>query len=180
MLFGRKMSFFVQPVCRSDGFPTESQVMTPSRSPSSERHTYGAFTAGQIGKILRFGIVGGVGTILNTLLVLLFLSLAGRIHEINPGGHLAATLAAVAAWGICCGIKYLLNAAWTFRLWPPNWRQAGQYYLAALSAFFIQIALLNLLLFLIQPDRPVETAVLNGVAVATGSLFNYLFITDCP
>lgn len=130
---------------------------------------------GQIGKILRFGIVGGVGTVLNTLLVLAFLSLADRIHDINPGGHMAATLAAIAAWIVCCGVNYLLNSAWTFRRWPPNWRQAGQYYLAALSAFFVQIALLNLLLFFIQADRPVETAVLNGVAVVTGSLFNYVF-----
>lgn len=130
---------------------------------------------GQMGKILRFGIVGGVGTVLNTLLVLAFLSLADRIHDINPGGHLAATLAAIAAWMVCCGVNYLLNAAWTFRRWPPAWKQAGQYYLAALSAFFIQIGLLNLLLFFIEADRPVETAVLNGVAVATGSLFNYVF-----
>jgi len=128
-----------------------------------------------MGKILRFGIVGGVGTVLNTLLVLAFLSLADRIHDINPGGHLAATLAAIAAWMVCCGVNYLLNAAWTFRRWPPAWKQAGQYYLAALSAFFIQIGLLNLLLFFIEADRPVETAVLNGVAVATGSLFNYVF-----
>jgi len=135
----------------------------------------GGLFRGQMGKILRFGIVGGLGTVLNTLLVLAFLSLADRIHDINPGGHMAATLAAVAAWVICCGVNYLLNAAWTFRRWPPTWRQAGQYYLAALSAFFIQIGLLNLLLFFIQADRPVETAVLNGVAVATGSLFNYVF-----
>lgn len=135
----------------------------------------GGILAGQVGKILRFGIVGGLGTVLNTLLVLALLSLADRMHNINPGGHMAASLAAITAWGICCGVNYLLNAAWTFRRWPPTWRQAGQYYLAALSAFLIQIALLNLLLFFIQADRPVETAVLNGVAVATGSLFNYVF-----
>lgn len=129
----------------------------------------------QVTKILRFGVVGGLGTLLNTLLVLLFLSWAGRIREIDPGSHAAASLAAVGAWIICCGVNYLLNAAWTFRRWPPRWGQAGQYYLAALSSFVIQILILNLLLFFIQTDRPVETAVLNGVAVATGSLFNYLF-----
>jgi putative flippase GtrA len=149
--------------------------MPHSRSASSHHRKPGGIFARQIGKILRFGIVGGLGTVLNTLLVLTFLSLADRIHDINPGGHMAATLAAIAAWAICCGVNYLLNAAWTFHRWPPTWKQAGQYYLAALSAFFIQIVLLNLLLFLIQPDRSVETAVLNGVAVATGSLFNYVF-----
>jgi len=142
--------------------------------PTHKPRTPGIF-AGQIGKILRFGIVGGLGTLLNTLLVLAFLSLADQIRDINPGGHMAATLAAVAAWAICCGVNYLFNAAWTFRRWPPTWRQAGQYYLAALSAFLVQIVLLNLLLFLVHPDRSLETAVLNGVAVATGSLFNYVF-----
>ena len=148
----------------------------PSTRPFSPRpRLLGGILGGQVGKILRFGIVGGLGTVLNTLLVLAFLSLADRIHDINPGGHMAASLAAITAWVICCGVNYLLNAAWTFRRWPPTWRQAGQYYLAALSAFLIQIALLNLLLFFVQADRPVETAVLNGVAVATGSLFNYVF-----
>lgn len=146
-----------------------------SRPFPSSRPWHSGIFAGQLGKILRFGIVGGLGTILNTLLVLFFLSLAGKIREINPGGHLAATLSAGVAWGICCGLNYLLNAAWTFRRWPPAWTQAGQYYLAALSAFCIQIALLNLLVFVLQPDRPMETALLNGVAVATGSLFNYVF-----
>ena len=129
----------------------------------------------QVKRILRFGVVGGIGTLLNTLLVLLLLSWAGRTRDIDPGSHTAASLAAVGAWIICCGVNYLLNAAWTFRRWPPRWKQAAQYYLAALSSFLIQITILNLLLFFIQTDRPVETAVLNGVAVATGSLFNYLF-----
>ena len=129
----------------------------------------------QVTRILRFGVVGGIGTLLNTLLVFLFLMGADRLHDIDPGSHTSATLAAVGAWVICCGINYLLNAAWTFRRWPPRWAQAGHYYLAALSSFLIQILILNLLLFFIQTDRPVETAVLNGVAVATGSLFNYLF-----
>ena len=148
--------------------------MPQPRTDSPHPQGLGEVLGGQMGKILRFGIVGGAGTVLNTLLVLAFLSLAGQIHDINPGGHMAATLAAIAAWMVCCVVNYLLNAAWTFRRWPPTWKLAGQYYLAALSAFLIQITLLNLLLFFIQADRPVETAVLNGVAVATGSLFNYV------
>lgn len=149
--------------------------MMATRSRPLHHRISRGISRGQVTRILRFGVVGGIGTLLNTLLVLLFLSWAGKSRDIDPGSHSAATLAAVGAWVICCGVNYLLNAAWTFRRWPPAWSQAGQYYLAALSSFLIQIFILNLLLFFIQTDRPVETAVLNGVAVATGSLFNYLF-----
>lgn len=148
--------------------------MTSSRPPLHHRMARG-IPRSQVTRILRFGVVGGLGTLLNTLLVLLILSWAGKMRDIDPGSHSAASLAAVGAWVICCGVNYLLNAVWTFRRWPPTWSQAGQYYVAALSSFLIQIFILNLLLFFIQTDRPVETAVLNGVAVATGSLFNYLF-----
>ncbi|NBR70686.1 MAG: GtrA family protein [Verrucomicrobia bacterium] len=129
----------------------------------------------EIRRILRFGIVGGAGTLLNALLMWGLLSLANTFLGLDPGGHRLATAAAFVAWIVCCGTNFLLNAAWTFRAWPPSWGQAKNYYLSAALAFLFQIFLLNLLLFLLETDRPIETAVLNAVAVATGSLLNYLF-----
>ncbi|NBR63122.1 MAG: GtrA family protein [Verrucomicrobia bacterium] len=85
-------------------------------------------------------------------------------------GQSAATL----SWILCCGTNYLLNALWTFHHWPPHWRQALHYYATALLSFGVQILILNLLVYLIVTERPIETAVLNGVAVATGALINYL------
>ena len=129
----------------------------------------------EISRILRFGLVGGAGTILNALLMWGLLSLGNIFLGLNPGGHRVATGAALLAWIVCCGTNFLLNAAWTFHSWPPSWRQAKNYYLSAALAFLFQIFLLNLLLLLLETDRPIETAVLNAVAVATGSLLNYLF-----
>ena len=57
----------------------------------------------------------------------------------------------------------------------PHGHRPKKYYLSAALAFLFQILLLNLLLLLLETDRPIETAVLNAVAVATGSLLNYLF-----
>ena len=129
----------------------------------------------EINRILRFGLVGGAGTLLNALLMWGLLSLGNIFLGLDPGGHRVATGAAFLAWIICCGTNFLLNAAWTFHAWPPSWRQAKNYYLSAALAFLFQIFLLNLLLLLLETDRPIETAVLNAVAVATGSLLNYLF-----
>lgn len=129
----------------------------------------------EIIRIFRFGLVGGVGTFLNAFVVWFLLSLGHAFLDLNPGGHRVATGAAVIAWVLCCGINYLLNAAWTFRSWPPSWKMARQYYLAAAVAFVFQLLLLNLLLFIISPERSLETATLNAVAVATGALLNYLF-----
>ena len=129
----------------------------------------------EIIRILRFGLVGGVGTLLNTLIVWLLLSFGYSWLSLNPGGHRAATGAALFAWIICCGINYLLNAAWTFQVWPPSWKLLRQYYLTAALTFIFQLLLLNFLLFLLETNRPIETAALNAVAVATGALLNYLF-----
>jgi len=129
----------------------------------------------EIIRILRFGLVGGAGTILNTLIVWIFLSLAHSSFDLDAGGHRVATLAALFSWTICCGINYLLNAAWTFQVWPPSWKLLRQYYLSAALTFIFQLLLLNFLLFLLETNRPIETAALNAVAVATGALLNYLF-----
>ena len=45
--------------------------------------------------------------------------------------------------------------------------------MAAVS-FVFQLLLLNFLLYLLNANRPLETAVLNGVAVASAALINYL------
>jgi len=129
----------------------------------------------EIVRILRFGVVGGFGTLLNAILMWGLLSLGNIFLGLDPGGHRVATGAAFLAWIVCCGLNFLLNAAWTFHAWPPSWRHAKKYYFSAALAFLFQIFLLNLLLLLLEADRPIETAVLNAVAVATGSLLNYLF-----
>lgn len=143
-------------------------------SPRSRR-PLPALSPEQIRRMIRFGLVGALGTLLNSVLVWLLLSLAQKTGDLDPSSHLTASVAAVIAWIFCCGTNYLLNAAWTFRQGPPTWVQAGHYYVAAFSAFLIQLALLNGLLLLLDTTRPIETAALNGVAVATGALFNYLF-----
>ena len=129
----------------------------------------------EISRILRFGLVGGAGTILNAVLMWGLLSLGHTLFSLNPSGHRVATTAAFLAWIVCCGINYLLNAAWTFHSWPPSWRRARHYYFSAALALIFQLLLLNFLLLLLEPDRPIETAVLNAVAVGMGALLNYLF-----
>jgi putative flippase GtrA len=52
---------------------------------------------------------------------------------------------------------------------------ARHYYFSAGLALIFQLLLLNFLLLLLEPDRPIETAVLNAVAVGMGALLNYLF-----
>ena len=129
----------------------------------------------EIVRILRFGFVGGFGTLLNALLMWGLLSLGSTFLALNPSGHRVATAAALIAWIICCGGNFLLNSAWTFRAWPPSWHKAQQYYLSAALALVFQLFLLNFLLLVLETDRPIQTAVLNAVAVATGALLNYLF-----
>lgn len=125
-------------------------------------------------RIFRFGIVGASGTLLNTLVVWILLSFGHNHLGWHPADHTVVTAVAVLSWVICCGTNYLLNAWWTFHHWPPHWRQALHYYFTALFSFAVQLLVLNLLVYLLVTERPIETAVLNGVAVATGALLNYL------
>lgn len=148
--------------------PTTAQNRPRLRPPSSALPK-------ELVRILRFGLVGGAGTLLNALLMWSLLSLGLVFFGLNPSGHRVATAAAFLAWIVCCGTNYLLNAAWTFHAWPPSWRLARHYYFSAALAFIFQLFLLNFLLFLLPTSRPFETAVLNAVAVASGALLNYLF-----
>ncbi len=163
------MPFADSPLFRhSYPVPQATPIRTRTPSPRSPMPK-------EIMRILRFGVVGGAGTFLNALLMWGLLSAGEIFLGLNPSGHRVATIAAFLAWIICCGTNFLLNAAWTFQAWPPTWKKAQHYYLSAALAFIFQILLLNFLLLLIQTDRPIETAVLNAVAVASGALLNYLF-----
>ncbi len=150
-----------------------SSVNTAS-APASRDKTSSRLNHAEVLRIVRFGAVGAVGTLLNTLVVWMILSLGYNHFGWHPGDHTVVTAAAAFSWILCCGTNYLLNAFWTFHHWPPHWRQALHYYSTALLSFGVQILVLNLLVFLLDTARPLETAVLNGVAVATGALLNYL------
>ena len=148
--------------------------MNPVSAPSSRQKTGPRLNPNEVFRIIRFGAVGAFGTLLNTLLVWLFLSFGFNHLGWHPADHTVVTTAATFSWILCCGTNYLLNALWTFHHWPPHWRQALHYYSTALLSFAVQIMVLNLLVYLVVTERPIETAVLNGVAVATGALINYL------
>jgi len=148
--------------------------MIPTFPPVTSRKKGSRLNRTEILRILRFGAVGALGTLLNTLLVWFFLSIGFNHLGWHPADHTVVTAAATMAWILCCGTNYLLNAFWTFHHWPPHWRQALHYYSTALISFGAQILILNLLVYLLVTERPIETAVLNGVAVATGALLNYV------
>jgi putative flippase GtrA len=148
--------------------------MTSASPVASRQKTGSVLNHAEVMRIVRFGTVGALGTLLNTLLVWLFLSVGFNYLGWHPADHKVVTGAATLAWILCCGTNYLLNAFWTFHHWPPHWRQALHYYSTALLSFVGQILVLNLLVYLLVTERPIETAVLNGLAVATGALINYL------
>ena len=152
----------------------QSSPMAPLAQPRPKTHAAPRPFPQEIARILRFGIVGGAGTLLNALLMWGLLSLGNDLLGLNPSGHRVATAAALLAWLVCCGVNFLLNSAWTFHAWPPSWKKAQHYYFSAALALVFQLLLLNFLLFLLETNWPIETAVLNAVAVATGALLNYL------
>ena len=82
-------------------------------------HPLPAMPKKEVMRIIRFGVVGGTGTLLNALMVWLLLTLGNRFFQLDPGAHGVATFAAFLTWIVVCGINYLLNAAWTFHSWPP-------------------------------------------------------------
>jgi len=148
--------------------------MIPASAPASRQKPGTRLNQAEVLRIIRFGAVGALGTVLNTLLVWIFLSIGYNHLGWHPSDHTIVTGAATLSWILCCGTNYLLNALWTFHHWPPHWRQALHYYSTALLSFVVQILVLNLLVYLLVTERPIETAVLNGLAVATGALINYL------
>ena len=60
----------------------------------------------EIIRILRFGVVGGFGTLLNALLMWGLLSIGSTLLGLNPSGHRVATAAALVAWMILLRSKF--------------------------------------------------------------------------
>ncbi|HBZ84555.1 MAG TPA: hypothetical protein DEO44_02320, partial [Verrucomicrobia subdivision 6 bacterium] len=96
----------------------QSSPMAPLAQPRPKTHAAPRPFPQEIARILRFGIVGGAGTLLNALLMWGLLSLGNDLLGLNPSGHRVATAAALLAWLVCCGVNFLLNSAWTFHAWP--------------------------------------------------------------
>lgn len=87
-------------------------------------------------QLLRFGVVGGSGVVVNLAVFSLAHGAAG----------LAYTAAAVLAWVVAVSNNFLLNRTWTFRARDGHAGFQGSRFLTvSLAAFAVQLGLLRLL-----------------------------------
>jgi len=117
-------------------------------------------------QLLRFGAVGGAGTIINLLVFYLTADLAG--FPVN--------LSAIAAFSIAVTQNYLLNHLWTFHHEVKgegfSFRRYLRFVGVALGGFAVNLLVLNLILRSI-PDLPYKT-IAQGIGVLSGMVVNYI------
>ena len=112
-------------------------------------------------QLVRFGIVGGLGFIVNLAVYALF------VHPLGVDYHAAA----VAAWLVAVLNNFVLNRHWTFDArGGRTHHQAARFMIVSLAAFGINLVLLTVL---------VESAGLakvpaQALAVAASMPFNFL------
>ena len=63
----------------------------------------------EVMRIVRFGIVGASGTLLNTGVVWVLLSFGHNHLGWHPADHSVVTGVAALSWVICCGTNYILS-----------------------------------------------------------------------
>lgn len=112
-------------------------------------------------QLVRFGVVGGVGFVVNLAVYALF------VHPLGVDYHVAA----VAAWIVAVLNNFVLNRHWTFDARGGQAHaQAMRFIIVSLAAFGVSLLLLTLL---------VETAGLakvpaQALAVAAAMPFNFI------
>lgn len=106
-------------------------------------------------QLLRFGVVGGSGFVVN-------LAIFALVHGLLGTGY---TVAAVVAWVVAVTNNFLLNRSWTFRAREGRAAfQGSRFFVVSLAAFLVQLVLLRLL---VEGGAPVLAAQAVAIALAT-------------
>lgn len=112
-------------------------------------------------QLVRFGIVGAVGFIVNLGVYALF------VHPIGVDYHVAA----VAAWMVAVANNFILNRHWTFEARDGRARfQAARFVVVSLVAFGVSLALLTLLV----ENGGMAKVPAQAIAVAASTPLNFL------
>lgn len=121
----------------------------------------------KLGKLVRFAIVGSFNTLLDFVLLFLFVYAA----------HLDTYLSNILSTGICLVISFLLNRQWTFRSDGDQRRQFILFLIVTLIGLWgVQTALIWLVERLLSGwiEGPVLLAVAKLVATVGSLTWNYL------
>ncbi len=136
------------------------------RSPGYPLSAYGARFAGRIAAharcLVRFGLVGASGVVVNTALLYLLIEVGGLNHLVAA---LLATEAAILS-------NFALNDRWTFRDSKPAAsvvRRAFRYNLIALGGLAISVAVLAVLTYFAD----FHYLFANLFAIGAATLWNY-------
>ncbi len=112
-------------------------------------------------QLVRFGLVGGVGFVVNIAVYALF------VHPIGVDYHVAA----VAAWLVAVLNNFVLNRHWTFDAREGRMHfQALRFVLVSALAFVVSLVLLTLLV----EDAGMAKVAAQAVAVAAATPLNFL------
>jgi putative flippase GtrA len=110
--------------------------------------------------VIKFGIVGLVGVVVNS--VSLFL--------LYRGVHLSLPLAAVASYEMAVVTNFLLDERWTFGYRSLSWARFGKFNLTALGGLVMTASLLWFLVTWIG----MQYLLANAVALGAAGLMNLL------
>jgi putative flippase GtrA len=112
-------------------------------------------------QLVRFGLVGAIGFIVNLAVYALF------VHPIGVDYHVAA----VAAWMVAVANNFILNRHWTFEARDGRARfQAFRFVLVSLVAFGFSLLLLTLLV----ESGGLAKIPAQAIAVAASTPLNFL------
>jgi putative flippase GtrA len=112
-------------------------------------------------QLVRFGVVGALGFIVNLAVYALF------VHPIGVDYHVAA----VAAWLVAVANNFVLNRLWTFDAREGRKRfQALRFLLVSAVAFAFSLVLLTLLV----EDAGLAKVPAQAIAVAASTPLNFL------
>jgi putative flippase GtrA len=140
----------------------ESQVNQPVKRQPHMRLVHGMRRPGNWLQLVRFGLVGGAGFVVNVAVYALFVHGAGLEYRV----------ASVIAWLVAVINNFLLNRHWTFdaREQGRAHHQAARFFIVSLAAEIVSLLLLTLFV----ESAHIAKVPAQALAVALSMPFNFV------
>lgn len=128
-------------------------------------------------RIIRYGLVGGVGIPINDLALFGFTLLFSHILSLSPDNNVLYAIASACAFEVSTSINFVLNQLFTYReqkIQGREWlRRAGKAQLTSLSALLLSYGIALALVYIFHVNKYIA----NPAGIIVAFIYNF-FISN--
>lgn len=124
-------------------------------------------------RVVRYGLVGGIGIPVNDLALFFFSFLFGHLFSLAPDNNLLYAIASPCAFEVSTTVNFVLNQLFTYReqkLHGRDWiKRAGKAQLTSLSALILAYVIGLILVYVLHVDKYLA----NPLGIILAFVYNF-------